>query len=230
MDSRPRSDPGLLFSDDDVFKKVGVLSGGEKSRLALSKILLTKANVVILDEPTNHLDVSSKAVLQNALIQFTGSLIIVSHDVDFLKPIANKVIEVKNHKLKIYHGDIDYYLFKRKEETQQDVGSKLPENTDTKQTRKDEKRLEAEMRQKKFKATKSLTEDLSKVELQIEELESRKEELEIKLNDENLYNDPAKIKEVTIDYEKAKSTLAKLYSQWDEMSEKLEAIESEFKL
>ncbi|MBL1211710.1 MAG: ABC-F family ATP-binding cassette domain-containing protein [Ignavibacteriae bacterium] len=220
----------FLFSDDDVFKKVGVLSGGEKSRLALSKILLTKANVVILDEPTNHLDVSSKAVLQNALIQFTGSLIIVSHDVDFLKPIAAKVIEVKNHTIKIYHGDIDYFLFKRNEEAPQALYDRQDEISSTKLTRKDEKRIEAELRQKKFKATKTLTDDLNKAELKIEELELRKSELEVLLNDENLYNDSEKIKQVTTEYETVKSELQQLYSQWDEMSEKLEAIESEFKL
>ncbi len=109
----------FLFSGDDVFKKVGVLSGGEKSRLALAKILLSPSNFIILDEPTNHLDYSSKKVLQQALVNFAGSLILVSHDVEFLKPIANRVVDIRAGKLKIYEGDIEYYFYKRNAETEQ---------------------------------------------------------------------------------------------------------------
>ena len=93
----------FLFSGDDVFKKIGVLSGGEKSRVALAKILLTKSNFIILDEPTNHLDISSKTVLQKALNEFSGSLVLVSHDVEFLSPIVNKVVEIRKGELK--NGD-----------------------------------------------------------------------------------------------------------------------------
>jgi ATP-binding cassette subfamily F protein 3 len=220
----------FLFSDDDVFKKVGVLSGGEKSRLALAKILLTKANVVVLDEPTNHLDVSSKAILQKALVQFSGSLIIVSHDVDFLKPIVTKVIEVKNHKLTTFSGDIDYYLFKRKELSESSSEIEEKDTANSKSSRKDEKRIEAELRQKKFKATKSLVDDLNKIELQIENLEVKKVEFENLLSDESLYSNPAKIKEVTFNYETTKKELQLAYEKWDLLTEKLEAIEAEFKL
>jgi ATP-binding cassette subfamily F protein 3 len=220
----------FLFSDDDVFKKVGVLSGGEKSRLALAKILLTKANLVILDEPTNHLDVSSKAILQQALVQFTGSLIIVSHDVDFLKPIVSKVIEVKNHKLKTFFGNIDYYLFKRKELAESNNDEDYSNESEQKSSRKDEKRLEAEIRQKKFKTTKSLVDDLNKIESRIENLESKKIELEKILTDQTLYSKPAKLKEVTVEYENVKIELLDIYSKWDTLSEKLESIENNFKL
>ncbi|GAG96022.1 unnamed protein product, partial [marine sediment metagenome] len=103
----------FLFQGDDVFKKVGVLSGGEKSRVALAKILLTKSNFIVLDEPTNHLDISSKKVLQQALINFNGSLILVSHDVDFLLPIVSRVVEIRKGKIQTFSGGIDYYLQKR---------------------------------------------------------------------------------------------------------------------
>jgi len=98
----------FLFSGDDVFKKVGVLSGGEKSRAALAKILLTQSNLIVLDEPTNHLDYSSKIILQNALKDFSGSLILVSHDIDFLRPVVNKVVYIKDKGLKIFPDGIDY--------------------------------------------------------------------------------------------------------------------------
>jgi ATP-binding cassette subfamily F protein 3 len=102
----------FLFSGDSVFKKVKVLSGGEKARLALCKLLLTPANLIILDEPTNHLDMISKDVLKQALSDFTGALIIVSHDRDFLAGLTEKTIEFKNRKIREYSGDINYYLEK----------------------------------------------------------------------------------------------------------------------
>ncbi len=147
----------FLFTGDDVFKKVGVLSGGEKSRLALAKILLSPSNFIILDEPTNHLDYSSKKVLQQALVNFSGSLILVSHDVEFLKPIANRVVDIRAGKVRIYEGDIEYYLYKfeesgrfsgiyrRNAETQQVSQSRLSSGKVEQQvdntSRKEQKRL-----------------------------------------------------------------------------------------
>ena len=155
----------FLFSGDDVFKKVGVLSGGEKSRLALAKILLSPSNFIILDEPTNHLDYSSKRVLQQALVNFSGSLILVSHDVEFLKPIANRVVDIRAGKLKIFEGDIEYYLYKQNDETEQLSQSRLlsgkvgPQSEQS--SRKEQKRIEAEKRQQRYKATKDLKERLA---------------------------------------------------------------------
>ncbi len=156
----------FLFSGDDVFKKVGVLSGGEKSRLALAKILLSPSNFIILDEPTNHLDYSSKRVLQQALVNFSGSLILVSHDVEFLKPIANRVVDIRAGKIKIFEGDIEYYFYKRNDETKQVVAIKVEQSTDT-SSRKEQKRIEAEKRQQRYKATKDLKEISAKLEKEI---------------------------------------------------------------
>ncbi len=147
----------FLFTGDDVFKKVGVLSGGEKSRLALAKILLSPSNFIILDEPTNHLDYSSKKVLQQALVNFSGSLILVSHDVEFLKPIANRVVDIRAGKVKIYEGDIEYYFYKRNAETQQVSTNKVEQPIEI-SSRKEQKRIEAEKRQQRYKATKDLKE------------------------------------------------------------------------
>lgn len=104
----------FLFHGDDVFKKVAVLSGGEKSRLLLLKILLQKNNFLILDEPTNHLDFTSKQILQEALVDYEGTLLIISHDVDFLDPIVNKVIELKNNQMKLFLGNISEFILKKK--------------------------------------------------------------------------------------------------------------------
>jgi len=219
----------FLFVGNDVYKKIKVLSGGEKSRVALSKILLTKANVIILDEPTNHLDYDSKKILQQALVDFKGTLIIISHDIDFIRPIADKVIELRMGVIKVYPGDIDYYLFKRKELQNQQVPSEskekkvLPQNTS-----KERKRLEAELRQKRYQATKEIISEIEVIEEKIERMENFKKELELKLSDSDIFSKPQQAKEVNLKYETVKSDLDKLTHIWTELSEKLEEIESQF--
>ncbi len=180
----------FLFTGDDVFKKVGVLSGGEKSRLALAKILLTKSNLIVLDEPTNHLDFSSKSVLQKALINFPGSLILVSHDIDFLLPIVNIVTEIRKGKVQTYPGGIEYYLSKREEliAAEQNTNAVSGLNTKTK-SRKDLKRLEAEERQKKHELTKDLRKNISEIEELISDYEIKEKELESQLANPATYND-----------------------------------------
>jgi len=218
----------FLFTNDDVFKKVGVLSGGEKSRVALAKILLTKANLIILDEPTNHLDYNSKLVLQDALVNFGGSLVIVSHDVDFLKPIVNKVLEIRKLQATLFVGGIDYYLSKRNSIIdQEDFNQKIKVDTNT-VTRKDQKRFDAESRKKKHAATKTLKKEVAKLESEIENLELLIEDLEVSLGDEKTYSNPQLSAEKNKEYENAKNKLEKVYSEWTEKSEELENIESEF--
>jgi ATP-binding cassette subfamily F protein 3 len=219
----------FLFSGDDVFKKVGVLSGGEKSRVALCKILLTKSNFIILDEPTNHLDYSSKLILQKALIDFKGTLILVSHDIDFLRPLVNKVIHIRRGKMKIYLDGIDYYLSKRNEFESEDqtntYGTKEKKNNIT---RKDQKRIEAELRQQRHKATKEITNNISKIESQISKYEKEIKMLEEKLANSNLYSNGDLAKETTNRFNEAKSELEKLLKKWEELNIKLAEIESQF--
>lgn len=219
----------FLFSGDDVLKKVQVLSGGEKSRVALAKILLTKANLIILDEPTNHLDYSSKQILQKALIDFTGSLVIVSHDVDFLQPIVNKVVEIRNKYVKLYYGNIDYYLEKRLEQAEQEKEKKQEKEAELYQSnRKDLKRIEAELRQKKYAATKDLVKEIKAYEIKMEELENVKKTLEDELADPNVYTNPLLAKDKNAEYNKIKDNLDKVFHKWAELTEKLEQIESSF--
>ena len=118
----------FLFQGDDVEKYVRVLSGGERNRLALAKLLLQPFNVLVMDEPTNHLDIKSKNVLKQALIKFNGTLILVSHDRDFLQQLTNKVYEFKNQKIKEYLGDIDYYLDQRQVENFREIERKEKKN------------------------------------------------------------------------------------------------------
>lgn len=220
----------FLFSGDDVFKKVGVLSGGEKSRVALCKILLTKANLIILDEPTNHLDIDSKRILQKALIDFSGSLVIVSHDVDFLRPIANKIVDVRSKKIKIYYGDIDYYLEKSKSEITHSEDDKKKSIKEESQvvSRKDQKRIEAELRNKKYQATKTLNKEIELLENKIASLESEQKNLLEKLNDERLYSNSDEIKNISVRLKEIDKELKSLFEKWEENNEKVSEIIKQF--
>ncbi len=220
----------FLFNNDDVFKKVKVLSGGEKSRVALAKILLTKANLIVLDEPTNHLDYNSKLTLQDALVNFSGSLVIVSHDVDFLKPIVNKVLEIRKLKSTLFSGGIDYYLSKRESIVVKENSLSTSSKGATNQiNRKEKKRFDAENRKKKHSATKTLKKEVTKLENEIENLESQIENLEIELGNEKIYSNPQLSAEKNKEYELARNKLEIIYSEWTEKSEELEKIEQEFK-
>lgn len=222
----------FLFTGDDVFKKVGVLSGGEKSRVALCKILLTKANLIILDEPTNHLDIDSKRILQKALVDFSGSLVIVSHDVDFLRPIINKVLDIRKSGLKMYYGDIDYYLFKRNEMIKENFGQ--PEFSSSRSTnndnlsRKEQKRLEAELRQKKYQATKDLTKEIERIENQISQLEEEQKVIQNNLADPEFYSNTEKVKISNKRFKEIEKELEELLSQWEEKTEELNKILEQF--
>lgn len=220
----------FLFSGDDAFKKVGVLSGGEKSRVALCKILLTKANLIILDEPTNHLDYDSKLILQKALIDFKGTLIIVSHDVDFLRPIVNKVADVRNGSLKFYNGDIDYFLSKRSENQLGVNDYSSFEKVEKKEfsNRKDQKRFEATIRQQKHKATKDVLKYISNQEVLIAKLENEFKELEQKLADPEIYSNGDLARQITTRFNVVKIELDNALKKWEELNENLQEIEAKF--
>ncbi len=217
----------FLFSGDDVFKKVGVLSGGEKSRTALAKILLTKSNFIILDEPTNHLDISSKKVLQKALIDFKGSLILVSHDIDFLSPIVNKVVEIRKGKIKNFEGGIEYYLRKREMLSEESESQKQVEENEQ-VTRKDQKRIEAELRQKKYDATRDLIKKIEMLEKKISELENKEKNLEKELTLSETYTNPETAKEKSLEFQNVKNDLDNFISEWEKASNELHLIEKQF--
>lgn len=174
----------FLFRGEEVEKYVKVLSGGERNRLALAKLMLQPFNVLIMDEPTNHLDIKSKNVLKEALKRFEGTLILVSHDRDFLQGLTNLVYEFKDHKIKEYLGDVDYYLEQRQVENLREVEKRtviknVPE----------EKKQHSYQEQKKLK---SLNNKLSNVEAKISELEKEIAaiDLELEINYEEVTSKP----------------------------------------
>ena len=202
----------FLFRGDEVEKKVRVLSGGERNRLALAKMLLQPFNVLVMDEPTNHLDIKSKNVLKDALISFEGTLILVSHDRDFLQGLTNKVYEFKDHKIREYLGDIDFYLEQRKVENLREVEKRDVVKNVPKENKKDNYQ-----NQKKLK---SLNNKLSNVEATISKLEK-----EIKDADAQLASNYEKMArpEFFETYEKKKKELEQTMKKWEEITEELEA-------
>ena len=222
----------FLFIGDDVFKKVGVLSGGEKSRLALAKMLLNPGNFLIFDEPTNHLDMQSKNILQQALKQYEGTLMIVSHDRDFLDPIVNKTLEVQHGHIKTWLGNVSYYLDKKSEEnaTAQRIGDqrKPDKETGNNLSRKEQRRMEAEKRNALSKKIKPLKKRIEEIEKEIESMEERKSEIEEAMADPGFYDDPENVKSVSIEYETIKSGLAENLNKWEEVAGRIEFVEEQW--
>jgi ATP-binding cassette subfamily F protein 3 len=216
----------FLFQGDDVFKKVRVLSGGEKSRLALAKMLLQPANFLVMDEPTNHLDMRSKKVLQEALKNFEGTYIIVSHDRHFLDPVVNKVIEVRNRSIKTYLGNISDYIAAKEKETQsfnQNVELRAKTNN-TEFSEKERKRIEAEERQQLYKITKPFKEKLAAVEKEIKKKEKLKLEYEAAMAEPDFYTDTHKVKTTSSEYKSIDNELTNLYSKWANLSDQMEKL------
>ena len=195
----------FLFKGDDADKFVRVLSGGERNRLALAKLLLQPLNVLIMDEPTNHLDILSKNVLKVALSKFGGTLILVSHDRDFLQGLVNKVYEFRDKKLKEYLGDIDYYLEEKKVENLREVELKTKIKVD--------KPLSNKLSYENQKKLKSLNNKLSKVESKIGLLENEIKDLDNKLEDN--YDKFAKEDGFFDNYQSKKSQLNILMKDWE---------------
>jgi len=211
----------FLFHGDDVFKKVAVLSGGEKSRLALAKMLLQPANFLIMDEPTNHLDMRSKRILQEALRNYTGTFVIVSHDRSFLDPLVTKVLEVRPGSIRSFPGNVSEYLQKKKSETlernQSIHDSSAGMNQDSRKSGKGQKRVEAEERQRRSRLLRPYKSSLEKLELDITRIESRKQEIEQAMMHPDFYRDGNSAKSTMHEYAEMKTQLERAYVEWSDL-------------
>ncbi|WP_124979624.1 ABC-F family ATP-binding cassette domain-containing protein [Nonlabens xiamenensis] len=210
----------FLFRGDEVEKKVKVLSGGERNRLALCKLLLQPFNVLIMDEPTNHLDIQSKNVLKAALTKFEGTLIVVSHDREFLQGLTELVYEFRDHKLKLYLGDIDYYLEQRKAMDMREI-EKVDERPAATSNSTNKEAAPA-MTYEEQKKQKSLNNRLSKAESQINQLEKEIKKLDAELA---ANYDELAAKEGFFDtYQEKKKSLESWMEKWEEISLELESL------
>lgn len=212
----------FLFTGDDVFKQVKVLSGGEKGRLAMCKLLLQPHSLLVLDEPTNHLDMRSKDVLKSALQQYDGTLILVSHDRDFLQGLTNRVFEFRNGNVKQHIGDVNEYLRDRQVgsfrqiETEGSPKSKAPSSKPQEQPEEDK----WEKKQNE-KVNKELQSKISKAEKQIQKLESQIKTIDEKLANPDTYNEVVNNKDTFSNYEKLKKQLEEEMKVWEELQQKL---------
>ena len=237
----------FLFHGDDVEKRVNVLSGGERARLALAKMLVSPDPLLLLDEPTNHLDIDSVDVLEKALVDFPGTIILISHDEHLVRAVANKVVDVRDHKVTVYDGDYDYFLFKLAElqaAAQGETSSKTVSSYGTSGARavkssgpeagqaagssrnvktKEQRRAEAEERNRRSRALKETKKRLDEVEAALTPAHKRYDELMTLMADEALYNDPQKFDECMAEYQALSKKIPALEAEWLELSEKMEA-------
>ena len=237
----------FLFHGDDVEKRVNVLSGGERARLALAKMLVSPDPLLLLDEPTNHLDIDSVDVLEKALVDFPGTIILISHDEHLVRAVANKVVDVRDHKVTVYDGDYDYFLYKLAElqaAAQGETSSKAMSSYGTSGARtvksavpeagqaagssrnvktKEQRRAEAEERNRRSRALRETKKRLDEVEAALTPAHKRYDELMTLMADEALYNDPQKFDECMAEYQALSKKIPALEAEWLELSEKMEA-------
>lgn len=215
----------FLFSGDDIYKPVAVLSGGEKSRLALLKLLLLDTNFLILDEPTNHLDLKTKDIFQEALINYHGTLAIVSHDRYFLDRLVNKVFELKEGNLNYYHGNYSYFIEKRSELKDEKGEDKALPDKERAFKSKEQKRLEADERNRLAKTKNKRKKELAAVENKIELLEEKKNRHEAALCDPETHKDVNQIKNLNVELKDINSELEEAYNNWTELNLELEKLD-----
>ena len=213
----------FLFHGDDVFKKVKVLSGGEKSRLSIARLLLKPANLLILDEPTNHLDMASKDVLKMALQSFEGSMIIVSHDREFLQELVGRCFEFKEGKIIPYEGGIDYFLEKKGEDWEREEAAKNKAAASEKSKKTSDGKDQWTNRKALRNHKKKIKNRISKLEKEIETLEKEKNQLEEKLQNPDVYAQEGG-NEALNNYDQKSASLDEKYREWEELQKEWDSL------
>ena len=217
----------FLFSGDDVLKKVAVLSGGEQARLALAKLFLRPANLLLMDEPTNHLDIPSIDVLIDALTAYDGTLCIVTHDRDLIDRIVNKIVEVENGTVTEYLGNYTDYSEKKEREREpipETPFQEQPELPGKKELDKERKRREGELRNRFYRESKHIRDSIEKIDSDMHGIEARIKEIEAILVDPSNCNDREIFNKTLGEYDTLKNRKSLLEDEWLELSEKMEAV------
>lgn len=219
----------FLFTGDDVFKKIESLSGGERGRLSLAKLMLSESNFLILDEPTNHLDIMSKEILEDAINSYTGTVLYVSHDRYFINRTASRILDLDQQTLTEYHGNYEYYLEKKNENasgtfssasagasfapnfSNANAGSAEKTDSESKQDWKNRKEQQAAIRKREN--------EIKKCETAIESLENRNAEIDLEMAEPSVCTDVAKLQELVKEKERNEAELTELYEKWELLSD-----------
>lgn len=212
----------FLFSGDDVFKKIKVLSGGEKSRVALAKTLISDANFLLLDEPTNHLDIQSVNILIQALQQYEGTFITVSHDRHFITGVANKIWYIENHEIKEYLGTYEEYVFWKSKQDDRPAEPKTVKKEKPAPVSAVERNSEANQTKKELKKKEK---DLAELESEITVLEAEKAKVEISMADPTIYQDEKKSTKINASYAKIKAKITLLNEEWERLAMEIDSLQ-----
>ncbi len=223
-DAFPRLEPGdvrnvlalFLFTGDDVYQKIETLSGGEKGRVSLAKLMLKRDNLLLLDEPTNHLDMDSREVLEGALEDFEGTILAVSHDRYFINRVANRILEMRPDGVREYLGNYDDYLEKKRREQAGEEDADVPGMTRTQQ---DKIRRKERLRRE---SKKTLEQRLGRAEEEISRVEGEIRSLEERMGDPALYQNPEEARRVADEHRQRQDDLDRLYEEWEELSRAVE--------
>ena len=225
----------FLFRGDDVYKRIGDLSGGEQGRVSLAKLMLSNANFLILDEPTNHLDIQGREVLEDAIRNYEGTVLYVSHDRYFINKAATRILELFENRFDNYIGDYDYYL-EKKEDVRKYGGSVLDVNANSQKPRtsavpnpeiKSEQKTDWELQKEYKKNLQKLQRDLKSTEEEIQKLEARNEELDDDYMNPDIAADVGRLMELHKEHEKNDARLGDLYENWETISEQLEELKQQ---
>ena len=206
----------FLFTNDDVFKRIGDLSGGERGRVSLAKLMLGKANFLILDEPTNHLDIFSKEILESALNHYTGTVFFVSHDRYFINKTAHRILDLSNGVLTNYLGNYDYYIEKR---TEQETVTPADTETVSKEKAETENKQDWQKQKQEQARRRKIANELQKVEAEIEMCEQKIAEIDEQCQDLAIAVNSAKLNELGSERAVLSEKLEALYEQWEVLSE-----------
>ena len=221
VDVKPRDLLGrFLFSGEDVDKPISVLSGGERTRVALAKMLVSPLNLLCLDEPTNHLDIASRDVLEDALEEYEGAMVLITHDRHLIRSVATRIVEVVEGNITTFDGDYDYYLSKRERDVQAPAAERPAVTTPT--AAKERRRVAAREREK----SRALRKEIAAVEKKLERAAAEMRRIGDILADPNVYATDADIGALSRDYEREQRRVQKLEREWEEASERLEALEA----
>ena len=208
----------FLFTGDDVFKVISSLSGGERGRVSLAKLMLSEANFLILDEPTNHLDIASKEILEEALNSYTGTVLYVSHDRYFINQTATRILDLTNQSVVNYIGDYDYYLEKKEELTEKYAPSAQEATEEAKEETPSEGKLTWQQQKEEQARKRKQENELKKVEKRIEELETRDKEIDDTLVLPDVCTNVGRCAELSREKDKIQAEIEELYEKWEELA------------